>query len=91
MKFVVVKSMVCSTDASVCCTFIYRVGDQLPDRLMTHLPSSLTQRAVYERMKEEMSGVTSCVSLPQFYNLWKDYYPHVSIPSVSEVMVQPSC
>ena len=65
---------------------IGRIGDHLPDKLVIHLPSSLTVKAVYERMVEEMttcSMLHSTVSQPQFYNLWKEFYPQVSIPTVS--------
>ena len=67
-------------------SFTGRIGDRLPDKLVINLPSSLTVKAVYERMVEEMMGssmLSSFVSQPQFYNLWKEYYPHVSIPMVS--------
>ena len=47
------------------------------------IPSSLMWQAVYERMREELSMVSSFVSLPLMYNLLKKFYPHVSIPSES--------
>ena len=58
-----------------------RIGDHMPDKTAVHLPSSLTVKNVYERMKEECSQ--RIVSQPQFYNLWKQHYSNVTIPSVS--------
>ena len=37
-------------------SFTGRIGDHLPDKLVIHLLSSLTVKAVYERMVEEMMG-----------------------------------
>lgn len=43
----------------------------------------MTVKGVYDRMCEELITTTTIVSQAQFYNLWKDYYPHVTIPTVS--------
>lgn len=64
----------------------HRIGDHMPDKTAVHLPSSLTVKNVYGRMREECSQ--SIVSQPQFYNLWKQYYSHVTIPAVSLSCVQ---
>lgn len=65
-----------------------RIGDHLPDRLAIHLPSSLTMKGVYERMSEEMASNTcSVISRPQFYNLWKEYFPHITIPTVRNRLI----
>ena len=61
---------------------LYSLGDYLPDKLAIHLPSSMTVKSVYDRMCEERITTTSVVSRAQFYNLWKEYYPHVTIPTV---------
>ena len=60
-----------------------RLGDYLPDKLAIHLPSSMTVKGIFDRMCEELITTTSLVSQAQFYNLWKEYYPHVTIPTVS--------
>ena len=39
-------------------------------------------KGVYERMSEEMASSASVISQPQFYNLWKEYFPHVTVPKV---------
>ena len=57
-------------------SMVARIGDHLPDKLVIHLPNSLTRKAVYERLVEEMatsSMLHSSVSQPQFYNLWTEY------------------
>ena len=61
-----------------------RVGDHMPDKAAIHLPSMLTVKTVHERMKEEFEADQRIViSLPHFYYLWNEWYPHVSIPTVS--------
>lgn len=56
----------------------------MPDKAAIHLPSMLTVKAVYERMKEDLETDQHIViSLPQFYHLWNEFYSHVSIPTVS--------
>lgn len=60
-----------------------QIGDQMPDRLAVHLPSFLTQAAVYSRMKEEFeSRGQPVVSSSHFYGLWGSDFSHVSIPKV---------
>ena len=54
----------------------------MPDRLAIHLPSSLTAKAIYERMREERGE--NVISQPQFYHLFREFFPHVVIPSVRE-------
>ncbi len=55
----------------------------MPDKVAIHLPSMLTRKSVYERMKQERVDCVSSVSQSQFYTLWNQHYPHVSIPAVS--------
>ena len=55
----------------------------MPDKAVVHLPSSLTMKSVFDRMREELDGQREMVSQPQFYILWKEYYPHVTISAVS--------
>lgn len=63
------------------------IGDKLPDKLKIHLPSWETQRDVFNRYKEDMTGVgipeDEFVSLSTFYRVWHDDFCHVSIPEVS--------
>ena len=53
----------------------------MPDRVAVHLPSMLTQRSVYKMMVDECGDKQICRS--QFYKLWEEYFPQVSIPTVS--------
>ena len=50
-----------------------------------HLPSMLTVKAVYGRMQLDL-GQT--VSQAQFYKLWNQHFPHVTIPPVSYTAYQ---
>ena len=56
----------------------------MPDKVAIHLPSMLTRKSVYDRMKQERVECASLVSQSQFYALWSKHYPHVSIPAVSK-------
>ena len=56
-----------------------RIGDHLPDKAIVHLPSTLTMKSVYDRMKEDFRSQRETVSQPQFYNLWKEYARVISI------------
>lgn len=53
----------------------YRVGDHMPDKVAIHLPSMLSRKSVYDRMKQERSDCASLVSQSQFYGLWSQHYP----------------
>ena len=55
----------------------------MPDKIAIHLPSMLSRKSVYECMKQERSDCASLVSQSQFYTLWSQHYPHVTIPAVS--------
>lgn len=58
----------------------------MPDKAAIHLPSMLTVKSVYERMKEDLEADKHIViSLPQFYHLWNEFYSYVSIPTVSGI------
>ena len=60
----------------------------MPDKVAIHLPSMLTVKAVYERMKEDLeTDLHIVVSLAQFYHLWSEFYSHVSIPTVSTIIL----
>jgi len=61
----------------------------MPDKAAIHLPSMLTAKAVYERMKEDFEiDQRIVVSLAQFYHLWSEFYSHVTIPTVSVSLLQ---
>lgn len=64
------------------------MGDQMPDRGVIHLPSSLTKVQVYQKMHTEMKsrGKEHVVSQSQFFNLWKEEFGNVSIPKVIDFM-----
>ena len=64
----------------------YRVGDHMPDKIAIHLPSMLSRKSVYERMKQERAECASLVSQSQFYALWSQNYPRVTIPAVSSLL-----
>lgn len=57
----------------------------MPHKTALHLPSMLTVKAVYERMQLDL-GQT--VSQAQFYKLWNQHFPHVTIPPVSYTAYQ---
>ena len=70
---------------------VYRVGDQMPDKAAIHLPSMLTVKAVYEKVKQDLEMDQHIViSLPHFYYLWNEFYSHVSIPTVSNLALLSS-
>ena len=69
--------------------FFDRVGDRLPDKSAIHLPSMLTIKCIYSRMNEEIHAQDSdVISQAQFYHLWKEFYPHVSIPAFLSLLVE---
>ncbi len=56
----------------------------MPDKAAIHLPSMLTVKGLFERMKDDLGASHhGIISLPQLYRLWQDIYPHVTIPAVS--------
>lgn len=64
------------------------VGDKMPDKDQTHLPSWDSRKAIFNRyqddMKEEFQEEIAdhMISLSQFYKLWKRDFPSVVIPKV---------
>ena len=69
--------------------FFDRVGDHLPDKSIIHLPSMLTVKSIFARMNEEIHSQdqSEVISQAQFYILWKEFFPHVSIPAVSKYSI----
>ena len=67
-------------------SWFQKIGDQMPDSRMVHLPHFLTKEAVYKEMHREMMafGIPACkiLSLSRFYTLWNNRFPNVSIPKV---------
>lgn len=63
--------------------YFKKVGDMMPDRMVTHLPSCLTLQGIYDHMKEELEQDTKdVISKSQFYKVWKLYFSNVLIPKV---------
>lgn len=63
--------------------YFSQIGDYMPDRMVLHLPSFLTNALVYSRMTEELEASgRQVISQSHFYNLWTSEFPHVSIPKV---------
>ena len=68
-----------------------KLGDQMPDSRMIHLPHFLTKDAVYKEMRMEMmeAGMptSDILSLSHFYALWTKQFAHVSIPKVRQQII----
>lgn len=64
--------------------FVSLMGDKMPDRATTHLPSCLSKLSVYQRMSKAQKerGKTSIISQSQFFEIWKSHFSHVTIPKV---------
>jgi len=64
------------------------VGDKMPDKDQTHLPSWDSRKAIYARYKNDMEiefqgeAANKIISLSKFYKLWKTAFPLVIIPKV---------
>lgn len=58
------------------------IGDKMPDKVATHLPSSLTVKAVHERIRKDC-GSEQIASQAQFYQLWRKFTHDVKVPAVS--------
>ena len=56
----------------------------MPHKQALHLPSMLTAKAVYERMQLDL---VQTISQAQFYKLWSQHFPHVTIPAVSALLL----
>ena len=69
--------------------FVSLMGDKMPDRATTHLPSCLSKLSVYQRMASELKerGRSKIVSQSQFFELWRTQFHHVTIPKVRCVCV----
>ena len=56
----------------------------MPHKQALHLPSMLTVKAVYERMQLDLAQT---ISQAQFYKLWNQHFPNVTIPAVSIIII----
>ena len=67
--------------------FVNCVGQHQPDQKTIHLPSCFTILSIYKQMVQEHDslGVTS-VGLSQFYRIFNQNFPHVSLPKVTTVL-----
>ena len=52
----------------------------MPHKQALHLLSMLTVKAIYEGMQLDL---VQTVSQAQFYKLWSQHFPNVTIPAVS--------
>ena len=67
--------------------FINCVGQHQPDQKTIHLPSSFTVLSIYKQMVQEHDSLSiASVGLSQFYRIFNQYFPHVSIPKVTTVL-----
>lgn len=56
--------------------------DYMPHKQALHLPSMLTAKAIYDRMQLDL---VHTISQAQFYKLWTQHFPIVTIPAVSTI------
>ena len=68
--------------------YVCSVGDYMPHKQALHLPSMLTAKAIYERMQLDL---VQTVSQAQFYKLWNQHFPNVTIPAVSIATPESLC
>ena len=65
------------------------IGDKIPDKNQIHLPSWDKQKDIYLRYTNDMhaKGISEdqLVVLSTFYRMWKDDFPNVHIPAVSNL------
>ena len=67
--------------------FINCVGQHQPDQKTIHLPSCFTLLSIYKQMVQEHDSLSiASVGLSQFYRIFNQYFPHVSIPKVTTVL-----
>lgn len=61
------------------------IGDYMPHRMVVHLPSFLSKISVYHKMIShfKLREKQHLISKSQFFLLWKKHFGHVTIPSVS--------
>ena len=64
-------------------SYFNRVGDKRPDKDGIYLPSSLSERVIYQLMAEDASMREGCVCFSQFNKLFRTHFPNVTIPKVS--------
>ena len=67
-------------------SYFDRIGDKRPDKDGIYLPSSLTERAIYNTM---ISDVPECsvVCFSQFNKLKREHFPNVTIPKVCVIIL----
>lgn len=69
--------------------YFKKVGDMMPDRMVTHLPTCLTLQGIYDHMKDELQlRAKDVISKSQFYKVWKLHFSNVLIPKVSSINIQ---
>lgn len=64
-------------------SYFDRIGDKRPDKDGIYLPTSLTEKAIFDIMLEDMGGdSSSTVCFSQFNRIYRQHFPHVTIPKV---------
>jgi len=62
------------------------IGDKMPDKQQTHLPSWETEKAIYNRyvgdMKQRRLSDDEIAGISAFYKIWSDQFSNVIIPQV---------
>lgn len=61
-------------------SYFDRIGDKRPDKDGIYLPTCLTEKAIYDKMVEELQERVVCFS--QFNKIFRKSFSHVSIPKV---------
>lgn len=68
-------------------TYFERIGDKRPDKDGIYLPTCLTEKMIYDTMVEDVySGKqSSAVCFSQFNKIYRQHFPNVTIPKVSNI------
>jgi hypothetical protein len=68
--------------------YFHLIGDKMPHNNQVHLPSWETHKDFYERYVDDMKlqeiPEEEMVALSTFYKIWKNDFPNVVIPEVSD-------
>jgi len=64
--------------------FVSCVGQHQPDQSTIHLPSCFSVSSIYKQMVQENNTFdVESVGLSEFYHVFHEYFPNVTIPKVS--------
>lgn len=72
-----VRALAPKSMASVAWIRLYfnHVGDKRPDKDGIYLPTCLSERAIFNLMKENLPSTESCVCFSQFNKLFRTFFP----------------